>query len=173
MKENKSMWDKISKTLYKVSDMLELCMAGAVVCGILVAIVALGSEFLHYWEYRTTPGAFMEYLDAVFNVVIGIEFVKMLCKPSSANIIEVLIFLIARHMIVQTTTPLEDLLAVSSIGILFVFRRFMMATKPDKNHHVPNIFKAMRMVQDKEFQDAVIKAEEELKAEAAGEKTEE
>lgn len=160
------MWDKMRKILYKISDTLELCMAGAVVCGIIVAVLALVPEFLHYWEYKTTAGAFLEYLDAVFNVVIGIEFVKMLCKPSSSNIIEVLIFLIARHMIVQTTTPLEDLLSVTSIGILFLFRRFMMATKPDKNHHVPNIFGAMRMAQTKEFQEAVIKAEEELELEA-------
>ena len=90
---------------------------------------------------------YMEYLDAVFNVVIGIEFLKMLCKPSSANIIEVLIFLIARHMIVQTTTPLEDLLSVVSIGILFFFRRFMLMTKPDKDQHVPKLFGVIKASQ--------------------------
>lgn len=90
---------------------------------------------------------FMEYLDAVFNVVIGIEFLKMLCKPSSANIIEVLIFLIARHMIVQTTTPLEDLLSVVSIGILFFFRRFMLMTKPDKDQNVPKLFGVIKSSQ--------------------------
>ena len=89
----------------------------------------------------------MEYLDAAFNVVIGIEFLKMLCKPSSANIIEVLIFLIARHMIVQTTTPLEDLLSVVSIGILFFFRRFMLMTKPDKDQHVPKLFGVIKASQ--------------------------
>ena len=77
-----------------------------------------------------TLSSVLEYLDAIFNVVIGIEFMKMLCRPSSSNIIEVLTFLIARHMIVQETTPLEDLLSVLSIGILFFFRRFMQRTKP-------------------------------------------
>ncbi len=70
-------------------------------------------------------GAFLLYLDAVFNVVIGIEFMKMLCKPSSANIIEVLIFLIARHMIVTSTTPLEDLLSVLSIGVGIEFMKML------------------------------------------------
>lgn len=68
----------------------------------------------------------------------------MLCKPSSQNIMEVLIFLIARHMIVQKTSALEDLLSVVSIGILFFFRRFMLATKPDKEQHVPELLGAIR-----------------------------
>lgn len=92
-------------------------------------------------------GAFLEFLDAVLAVVIGTEFMKMLCRPNSQNIIEALIFLIARHMIVQITTPAEDLLAVISIGILFFFRRFMLATKPDKNQHVPSIFGAIKTAQ--------------------------
>lgn len=156
------MWDKVRKLLYEVCDVLELLMAAAVVCGIIIAAVTLWPELMLYWEHRMTAGAFLEYLDAVFNVVIGIEFMKMLCKPSSANIIEVLVFLIARHMIVQTTTPLEDLLSVISISILFLFRRFMLMTKPDKNHHVPNIFGAIRTAQSEEFREAVIKAEEEI-----------
>lgn len=48
-------------------------------------------------------GCVLEFLDAVLGVVIGVEFLKMLCKPNTANIIEALIFVIARHMIVQTT----------------------------------------------------------------------
>ena len=120
------MWDKARRILYRGGEILELLMAAAVVAGILVAMITLVPELARYWEHRTIAGAFMEYLDAVFNVVIGIEFLKMLCKPSSANIIEVLIFLIARHMIVQTTTPLEDLLSVVSISILFLFPAFML-----------------------------------------------
>ena len=127
------MWDKARKILYRGGEILELLMAAAVVAGILVAMITLVPELAHYWEHRTMAGAFMEYLDAVFNVVIGIEFLKMLCKPSSANIIEVLIFLIARHMIVQTTTPLEDLLSVVSIGILFFVPKLFGVIKASQN----------------------------------------
>ena len=141
------MWDKARKILYRGGEILELLMAAAVVAGIQVAMITLVPELARYWEHRTMTGAFMEYLDAVFNVVIGIEFLKMLCKPSSANIIEVLIFLIARHMIVQTTTPLEDLLSVVSIGILFFFRRFMLMTKPDKDQNVPKLFGVIKSSQ--------------------------
>lgn len=156
------MWDKIRKVLYEACDVLEMLMAAAVVCGIIVAVLTLVPELMQYWEHRMEEGAFLVYLDAVFNVVIGIEFMQMLCKPSSANIIETLIFLIARHMIVSSTTPAEDLLSVLSIGVLFLFRRFMLMTKPDKQKHVPNIFGAIKTAQSPEFREAVIKAEEEI-----------
>ena len=45
---------------------------------------------------------------------------------------------------VQKTSALEDLLSVVSIGILFFFRRFMLATKPDKEQHVPELLGAIR-----------------------------
>ena len=108
------MWDKVRKALYKACESLELLMVAAVICGIVVAVITLWPELLHYWNNRMSEGAFLKYLDAVFNVVIGIEFMKMLCRPNSANIIEVLIFLIARHMIVQTTTPLAILMRIRS-----------------------------------------------------------
>ena len=112
------------------------------------------------WRHREETVAFLEFLDAVLGVVIGVEFLKMLCKPNTANIIEALIFVIARHMIVQTTTAGEDLVSVISICMLFLFRRFMLATKPDREHHVPNIFKAIKIAQSPEFQEALKETEE-------------
>lgn len=150
------MLEKLRKLLYEVSEYMEVFMAIVVTAGIIVATVTLWPELFHYWDNRMENGAFLGFLDAVFNVVIGLEFVKMLCKPSSANIIEVLIFLISRHMIIQTTTAGEDLLSVLSIGILFLFRRFMLATKPDKNQHIPSPFGAIKKVQSAKEHEAVI-----------------
>ena len=133
--------DKLRKRLYQVSEGLELIIALVAVVGVVIAAVNLFPELLVYWQNRTNGEAFLIFLDAVFDVVIGVEFIKMLCKPSSQNIMEVLI---ARHMIVQKTSALEDLLSVVSIGILFFFRRFMLATKPDKEQHVPELLGAIR-----------------------------
>lgn len=130
--KEKSMWDKVRKRLYETGEAVELVMAAVVICAIVVAAITLVPDFLHYWDNRMQSGAFLEFVDEVLDVVIGVEFVKMLCKPNSKNIIEVLIFLISRHMIVQKTTAVEDLLAVISICILFFFRRFMDATKKEK-----------------------------------------
>lgn len=159
------MWDKVRKFLYEVCDVMELLMAVAVVAGLVIAVVALVPDLQHYWTNRTDDGEFLVYLDAVFNIVIGIEFMKMLCKPSSANIIEALIFLIARHMIIGTTTSAEDLLSIISIAILFLFRRFMLMTKPNKENKIPNLFHVMKTMQTKEVRDILLEADEEQKEE--------
>jgi hypothetical protein len=78
-----------------------------------------------FWLHRQQAGAFLEFLDCIFAIVIGIEFVKMLCKPNAENVIEVLIFLISRHMIIQESTAVEDLLAVVSVCILFIVQRYL------------------------------------------------
>ncbi len=123
------MWKKIQKYALKVCDVLEFLTAIIVGAAIVVAIIALIPGFFHYWENRTGVDAFMIFLEEILNVVIGIEFLKMLCKPSSEYIIEGLIFLVARHMIVGTTTAMEDLLSIIGIAILFVLSRFMVMTK--------------------------------------------
>lgn len=158
-------WDKLRKALYEVCDVMEVFMAVAVVVGIVIATIALYPGLMEFWEHREEAGAFLEFLDLVFGVVIGIEFMKMLCRPNTANIIEALIFLIARHMIIQTTTAEQDLLSVISIGILFVFRRFMLATRPDKGDHIPNFFRAIKIAQSPEFREAMILMQEEESAE--------
>ena len=142
------MWDKVRKRIVDACDVMDMVMAAVVVIGIVIAAIGIFPQIGELWRHREETVAFLEFLDA------------MLCKPNTANIIEALIFVIARHMIVQTTTAGEDLVSVISICMLFLFRRFMLATKPDKEHHVPNIFKAIKIAQSPEFQEALKETEE-------------
>ena len=151
------MWDKVRKRIVDACDVMDMVMAAVVVIGIVIAVIGIFPQIGELWRHREETIAFLEFLDAVLGVVIGVEFLKML---NTANIIEALIFVIARHMIVQTTTAGEDLVSVISICMLFLFRRFMLATKPDKEHHVPNIFKAIKIAQSPEFQEALKETEE-------------
>ena len=58
--------------------------------------------------------------------MIGVVFLKMLCRPTADNVLETIIFLVARHMIVvTTTTPLDDLISTISIVLLCFVRRYL------------------------------------------------
>lgn len=50
---------------------------------------------------------------------------KMLCKPNSANVLETIIFLVARHMIIASATPLENLCSVVAIVLLILAKRYL------------------------------------------------
>ena len=149
------------KRLSDACDIGEFAMGVVVVGGIVVGMVGLVPEFVTFWQNKDVPGAFMEFLEHVSLIVIGIEFAKMLCKPTTANIIEVLIFVISRQMIIDHQAPNDMLKSVIAICLLFLFRRIMLATRPDEvHHHVPNLFKALRLAQTKEFQEAMEELEE-------------
>ena len=77
--------------------------------------------------------AFAEYLEKIFTVVIGIEFLQMLCRPDSEYVLEILIFLVARHMIVEHTTPYEDFVSVISVILLCMVRRYLRIMKQQGN----------------------------------------
>lgn len=154
--------EKLRKRLSDVCDIGECLMGLIVVIGIIIALIGLLPEMIQFWANRNQTGSFMEFLEAVSLVVIGIEFAKMLCKPNTSNIIEALIFLIARQMIISHQGSKEMLLSVLAICILFLFRRIMLATRPDKeHHHVPNLIKALKLVQTEEFREAMEELEEE------------
>lgn len=153
--------EKPRKKLSDACDIGEFTMGVVVVGGIVVGMIGLVPDFVTFWQNRSVPGAFMEFLGRVSLIVIGIEFAKMLCKPTTANIIEVLIFVISRQMIIDHQPPEDMLKSVIAICLLFLFRRIMLVTRPDEvHHHVPNILKALRLAQTKEFRKAMEELEE-------------
>ena len=82
---------------------------------------------------------FTEFLGNAFQIVIGIEFIKMLCKHTPATVVEVLMFAMARQMVVEHTTPFENLLCVAGITVLFLIRRFLLTEHDKENHYQEQI----------------------------------
>lgn len=64
-------------------------------------------------------------LSSVFSIVIGLEFIKMICKPTSDTVAEVLIFTISRSLIVGHPSGGELFMGVISIVILFTTQKYI------------------------------------------------
>lgn len=120
---------RFKKRAQKIGEILEMVMAVIVLFGILLSIYSLVKDFEIFQYLASDTTAFKPFLEAVFVIVIGIEFFQMLCRPNSDNVMEVLIFLVARHMILGDTTPVEDFVSVVSVGILCVLRRYLHVMK--------------------------------------------
>lgn len=121
--------NKVRNHMYHFSDMMELFMGVIVGIAVIVAIIGIFPEFLTLWDGRESADSLTHFLEYVFNIVIGIEFLKMLCKPKADTIIEVLIFLVARHMVIGDTTAVEDLFSVISMGILFFIKMYIVSPR--------------------------------------------
>lgn len=121
--------EKFKKHMQHICEILELAAAVLVLIAILLSLFSIVKDIAVFQQLLNDTAAFKIYLENIFTIVIGIEFLAMLCRPNSDNVIEVLIFLVARHMIVGDTTPYEDFVSVISVALLCVLRRYLKYTR--------------------------------------------
>ena len=114
---------RIEHLIRKVLHILELIIAGVT---IVVLVIGLA---VNIWKVAADPTAFSnttEFLHAVLNIVVGLEFVRMLIDMTPANTLEVLIMATARQIIMNHESSMALLIGVVCIGILFAIRRFLI-----------------------------------------------
>ena len=117
------------------STLLEISLSGLVLIGLLISIVPL---------IQWMPGLFIDgndveirtFLERALDIVIGIEFIKMLPKHSPGSSLEVLLYAIARHMVIGHESAFENLLSVAAIALIFVVRKFFFV--PAFGAHLPD-----------------------------------
>ena len=107
----------------EVAGFLEVIISVLVLVGLLLSSIPVAQEMLTLWTNGSTD-AFQTFLEHAFNLVIGIEFIKMLAKHSPGSALEVLLYAIARNMILGHGSALESFIGVASIGLIFVIRKF-------------------------------------------------
>ena len=66
------------------------------------------------------------FLEKVMLLAIALEFVKMLCKHTPSTVIDVLLFAIARQMVVEHTSTLENLIGIVALAGLFATRKYLL-----------------------------------------------
>lgn len=114
-----------------LTDRMELLIeALQVVIAILVIIgfcASIGSLFFDMKEMAAsdTSETFRTFLGHAFNLVIGLEFVRMLIKHTPSAALEVLLFAIARHMVLDGSSGLDLIFGVASIAGIFAIRKYL------------------------------------------------
>lgn len=124
------MGERICKRLLKICDVFEIIISVLVGLGLIATLVTyIMPGMVVLFDSTTGTDQFLTYLGDIFNIVVGLEFMKMLCKPSSDNVIEVLVFLVSRHIIMGAHSSMDIFLSVVSITILFLLRRLLHIIK--------------------------------------------
>lgn len=113
--------------IIQASSLLEVLLSGLVLIGLLFSVVPL---------IRWMPGLLFDgneaeirtFLERSLDIVIGIEFIKMLAKHSPGSSLEVLLYAIARHLVVGHDSAVENLLSVGAIALIFIVRKFFFCS---------------------------------------------
>ncbi|MFN2925960.1 phosphate-starvation-inducible PsiE family protein [Lachnospiraceae bacterium YH-ros2228] len=124
---------KFTTIMGKLGDILEIILSIFVALAAVAAVISFVPEFFGMMTNGLGLGELSEVLEEILTVVIAVEFLKMLLKPTSLTVIEVLIFLIARHMILQQTTPTQDLISVIGICLLLAAKLVISHYKTHQN----------------------------------------
>ena len=114
--------------IIQASSLLEILLSGLVLIGLLLSAVPL---------IRWMPGLLIDgneveirtFLERSLDIVIGIEFIKMLAKHSPGSSLEVLLYAIARHTVVGHDSALENLLSVGAIALIFIVRKYFFCAR--------------------------------------------
>ena len=112
-----------SERLAFLAEYLEVAVSLLVLAGLVLSVVPIFVELPLLLDNNNSV-MFHDFLGHAFNLVIGIEFIKMLTQHSPGNVLEVLLYAIARHMVLDSGSAVDNLLAVLAIGLLFLIRKF-------------------------------------------------
>ena len=138
----------------EAAGILEVVLSGIVLAALLMSIVPL-VELMPGLLTDADSLEIRTFLERALDIVIGIEFIKMLAKHSPGSSLEVLLYAIARHMVVGHESALENLLSVSAIALIFVVRKFFFvpafgAHLPD-GHPAPDLSPSQSGIPSEEF----------------------
>ena len=67
-------------------------------------------------------------------IIIGIELIKMITSYTIDSVVDVMLLAVARQMIVEHTSPMENMFAVLAVGVLFVIRKYLYISRLDNTH---------------------------------------
>lgn len=117
---------KLNEIIYTISRYTEIVLSAVMLLVIITLIVPMLYNFLRIPLLNITPEQFTEFLGNALTLLIGVEFVKMLAKHTAENLLEVLMFAIARQMVVEHLNMNETLIGVIAIGIIFTVRKYLL-----------------------------------------------
>lgn len=117
---------KLQDNMFEVSYLIELFISLLVGVAVLVLSVKTVVDMCQMSFLEQGVDSLVVVLDKAITLAIGAELIKMLCKHTPETIIEVLAFALARQLIVGHAAPLQNLLTVLAIAILFGIRRFLL-----------------------------------------------
>lgn len=147
----------VSAALARGAEYLELLVAIVVAAALLCSFWPLLQEFpnlLFPAEGVGTDGL-PNFLGHAFNLIIAVEFIKMLTKHSPGSALEVLMYAIARHMVIGGGHGVDLLINVVAIALIFGVRKYVFVSSFGAGHHAaaPAAQAALAAAQEDEDED--------------------
>ena len=122
---------KLNEIIYTISRYTEIVLSAVMLLVIITLIIPMLYNFIRIPLLDISPEQFTEFLGNALTLLIGVEFVKMLAKHTAENLLEVLMFAIARQMVVEHLNMVETLIGVVAIAVILAIRKYLLLKAPE------------------------------------------
>lgn len=118
--------------LYELSYYVEILISIILLVSLLILTGHLALMLTGIFSIKSGLDTYLQnFLNQAMSIAIGVELIKMLSKHTSGTIIEVLLFVIARQIVVAHGSPVDSLLSVVALTILFATRKYLFTSFDD------------------------------------------
>ena len=118
---------KFEKFLGKTAFMLEYIIAIFVIIGIFIGFT-LFTDFipgLYHASLDQSYQVFQNFLAYALLLIVGVELILMIMNHSAYSMLELILFVIARKMLIYAHTMMDLVLGTVAILIVFIIMRFL------------------------------------------------
>ena len=118
---------KTEKVLHYMVEVIEIIIAIITLLAMLYLLFTeVAKIFAPDFAVNEHLADSKHFLESILGIVIGLEFVSMLVDFTPANVLEVLVLAISRHVIINHSDPVSTIVCVVCIAGLFAVRRFLI-----------------------------------------------
>lgn len=122
-------------SFYEMSFYVEILLSLILMIVLVISTFFLAVDILGIFNSQGSIETYLHnFLNQAMSIAIGVELIKMLSKHTSATIIEVLLFAIARHVVVDQSTSLDSLWSILAISVLFATRKYLFTNFDDSTN---------------------------------------
>lgn len=144
----------IEHKLEKITYVLEMIITGLIAIGVIIGLINLVRYFpaIFVADARESYEIFQSFLAYALVLIVGVELMLMIINHSIKAIIELILFVIARKMLIYSHTMKDLVLGTIAIAIVFAVLKYLIPEdKEDKEDIMKrnkNIYSASAKVKD-------------------------
>lgn len=140
---------QLKNRMMRLTTYLELILAMFITVAIIIGMLDL-VKYLGL-IYQTNPidtyDVFQKFLGHILLLVVGVELVAMLVMHTPGSVIEVLLYAIARNMLIGSKGTFDFILGIASIAGIFAIRKFLFTDNISQNEGI-NVFSAAASISE-------------------------
>ncbi len=116
---------KFRSAILKFAQAMEIVMAVIILAAIVLGAVLLVAGLAEDMRGGLAAFSVTDFLSKALMIIMGVEFIKMLMLHTYGAVTDVLLFAVARQMILNHDGPAVLLLNVAALAGIFAIKRYL------------------------------------------------